>query len=297
MSPQDLQLVEVPPRADLSPWIGTLVYMRYAAQAPDRERRLIAMASSSVDLVLNLGDPFTLETFGDSFKVGNGASLIGPRPQITFVRREGELKLLIARFRNGAAAPLLPYPVKSLTGTLVDAQQLWPLEAAQACKTVSGANGPAEAVQRLEGCLAKLMSKARKPDPMTRKAVKLIAQHQGDIEVSALAKALGVSRQTVKHRFDQTLGLPPKLFGKLRRFQAVLGKLTTGSKVDWPRAAQDCGYYDQAHLIREFNHFTGFSPQKFLKNLDKGEDLYIFNSADQTHFHLADRFKRLTKAS
>jgi methylphosphotriester-DNA--protein-cysteine methyltransferase len=144
-------------------------------------------------------------------------------------------------------------------------------------------------VKKLEHALGALLATARKPDPMVRKAVKLIAQHQGDLEVSALAAHLGVSRQTVKHKFDQHVGVSPKLFGKLRRFQAVLRRLASASKVDWIKLAQDSGYYDQAHLIREFNHFTGFSPQKFIKNLEKGDDLYLFDSADQTHFHLTQR--------
>ncbi|HXB97547.1 MAG TPA: AraC family transcriptional regulator, partial [bacterium] len=183
------------------------------------------------------------------------------------------------------------YPAKELEQRFVGLDQLWQETATALAAAAQRSATTADLVHKTEEVLGQLFANAKRPDPMVRQAVKLIAQHQGDLEVSALAEALGVSRQTVKHKFDQHVGLSPKLFGKLRRFQAVLRRLAGTSKVDWTHLAQESGYYDQAHLIREFNHFTGFSPQKFLKNLEKGDDLYLFDSADQTHYHLERRIR------
>ena len=285
----DWRFAELPVDSSLSTYIGTLYYLSLPRQENHLMRRVIAMATPSMDLFLNLGDPFVVETFGDAVRVEQGAYLAGPRPATTFVRRDGDLLLLGARFKHGAAAPLLPYPAKELEQRILPVATLWP-ETAAALSGIHLKPLPTpELVKRLESALTQLLAEARKPDAMMRKAVKLIAQHQGDLEVSALAAELGVSRQTVKHKFDQHVGVSPKLFGKLRRFQAVLRRLASEVKVDWTKLAHDSGYYDQAHLIREFNHFTGFSPQKFLKNLEKGDDLYIFDSADQTHYHLGQR--------
>lgn len=286
----DWRLTEIPVKPNLSTYIGTFYYLHLPK--PDSQhllRRVIAMATPSLDLILNLGDPVVVETFGDAIRVDSQVFLAGPRPTTTFLRREGELTLLGARFKHGALAPLLPYPAKELEQRFLPAATLWPEAAAALSTAITRSATTADLVKRLETTLVALLDQARKPDAMVRKAVKLIAQNQGDLEVSALAEQLGVSRQTVKHKFDQHVGLSPKLFGKLRRFQSVLRRLAGAAKVDWTLLAQESGYYDQAHLIREFNHFTGFSPQKFLKNLEKGEDLYLFDNADQTHFHQEQR--------
>jgi AraC-like DNA-binding protein len=290
------RLTEVPPKSDLAGVIGTFFYFRLASKDEAHERRVIVMANPCIDLLINLGDPFTLETFGDSQRVERGVTLHGPRPSTTFLRREGELVLVGARFKHGAAASLLPYPVKELEQRHVPLEDLLHESAKELFDQVGSGSSPAEQLSRLETGLGKMLLRLKKADPMVRKAVKLIAQHQGDLEVSALAEHLGVSRQTVKHKFDQHVGVSPKLYGKLRRFQAVLRRLANLSKPDWTKLAQESGYYDQAHLIREFNHFTGFSPQKFLNNLTRAEDLYLFDSADQTQFHLAGRFKALANA-
>jgi AraC-like DNA-binding protein len=247
------------------------------------------MATPSLDLLLNMGEPFVIETFGDALRVEPGAYLVGPRPSTAFLRREGELSLLGCRFKHGTVSSLLPYPLKELEQRIVPLAGLWPETHAALSDAMAGDRSPAAVIKHLEQALVGLLAQARKPDPMIRKAVKLIAQHAGDLEVSAMAAQLGVSRQTVKHKFDQHVGVSPKLYGKLRRFQAVLRRLAGDLKADWTRLAQESGYYDQAHLIREFNHFTGFSPQKFLRNLERGDDLYLFDSADQTHFHAARR--------
>lgn len=286
---QEWRLAEIPVKAAFQAYVGTYYYLHLPKPESPLLRRVITMATPSLDLLLNLGDPFVIETFGDAFKVDPGPWLVGPRPATAFIRRDGELHLLGARFKHGTVSSLLPYPVKELEQRLVPLAGVW----SEAYQTLSAAlasqKTPGELVKSLDVALAALLAQARKPDPMIRKAVKLIAQHAGDLEVSAMAAELGVSRQTVKHKFDQHVGVSPKLYGKLRRFQVVLRRLASAQKVDWTRLAQESGYYDQAHLIREFNHFTGFSPQKFLKNLEKGDDLYLFDSADQTHFHATQR--------
>jgi AraC-like DNA-binding protein len=285
----DWQLAEIPVSPLLSTHLGTLFYLRLPRHASQPLRRVIAMASSSLDLMINLGETFVIETFGEAVTVAPGAYLVGPRPATSFIRRDGDLILLGARFKHGAAAPLLPYPVKELEQRILPLSSVWPDTAIALQRTGEHGASPALLVQELESALGGLLAKASKPDPMVRKAVKLIAQNLGDLEVSAMAALLGVSRQTVKHKFDQHVGVSPKLFGKLRRFQAVLRRLSGGIRADWSLLAKESGYYDQAHLIREFNHFTGFSPQKFLKNLERGEDFYLFDSADQTHYHLGQR--------
>jgi AraC-like DNA-binding protein len=290
------RLTEVPPKPELAAVVGTLYYFRLASKDEARERRVIVMANPCIDLLINVGDPFTLETFGESQRVERGVTLHGPRPSTTFLRRDGDLVLVGARFKHGAAASLLPYPVKELEQRQVPFEDLVHENAKELFDQVAAGTSPAEQLNRLEAGLSKVIQRLKKPDPMVRKAVKLIAQHQGDLEVSALAEHLGVSRQTVKHKFDQHIGVSPKLYGKLRRFQSVLRRLANLNKPDWTKLAQESGYYDQAHLIREFNHFTGFSPQKFLNNLTRAEDLYLFDSADQTQFHLAGRFRALANA-
>jgi AraC-like DNA-binding protein len=65
--------------------------------------------------------------------------------------------------------------------------------------------------------------------------------------------------------FREQVGLTPKLFGRIRRFQMLLGRIDKGLPLNWADAATDCGYFDQAHLIHDFRAFAGVTPLEYSK--------------------------------
>ena len=63
--------------------------------------------------------------------------------------------------------------------------------------------------------------------------------------------------------FRDSVGLTPKLFSRIQRFQAVIGQLARGQRVEWAGVAADGGFYDQSHLNREFRAFAGVTPGEY----------------------------------
>jgi AraC-like DNA-binding protein len=78
-----------------------------------------------------------------------------------------------------------------------------------------------------------------------------------------LIKELGVNYKYLERQFLQVIGLPPKVYG-IARFQNVMQALQYAAFQAWPALAMDCGYYDQAHFIKEFKTFTGTTPSEFI---------------------------------
>jgi methylphosphotriester-DNA--protein-cysteine methyltransferase len=64
--------------------------------------------------------------------------------------------------------------------------------------------------------------------------------------------------------FREQIGMPPKLYCRLQRFQNMLKQIASGSSVDWAQLALAAGYCDQAHLVHEFRDFSGLSPTAYL---------------------------------
>ncbi len=87
-------------------------------------------------------------------------------------------------------------------------------------------------------------------------------QHGAD-RVQAIAKAAGLSERRLGAVLRDQTGLGPKTYARLRRFQRALDSVS-GTAIDWARLAGDAGYYDQSHLIRDFNHFSGLTPRQYL---------------------------------
>ena len=92
--------------------------------------------------------------------------------------------------------------------------------------------------------------------------VRLGAEHA---PVAELSDEIGISSRRLVDVFSQQVGLTPKLFARVQRFQNVIQNLPPEQDVDWTDVALGCGYYDQAHFIHDFRSFSGLSPSTYLK--------------------------------
>jgi AraC-like DNA-binding protein len=63
-------------------------------------------------------------------------------------------------------------------------------------------------------------------------------------------------------RFREVVGLPPKTVARLLRLERAIELAASG--VEWAEVAYACGYYDQSHLVNEFQRITGASPTQYL---------------------------------
>jgi len=84
--------------------------------------------------------------------------------------------------------------------------------------------------------------------------------------VLGVARETGLSRRRFAQLFREQVGLTPKLYCRLHRFQQVLRQIASGAPVDWADLALAGGYCDQAHLVNEFRNFSGISPSVYLAN-------------------------------
>lgn len=104
----------------------------------------------------------------------------------------------------------------------------------------------------------------------------------GSLRIAALAKQTGYSQRHVDALFRRWVGLSPKQYARIRRFQRVLAHVARGTPEppspheaaagvaerpappQWSRLAAEHGYYDQAHLVRDFHDLAGLSPTAYL---------------------------------
>jgi transcriptional regulator GlxA family with amidase domain len=91
-----------------------------------------------------------------------------------------------------------------------------------------------------------------------------IANDPAARRAAVLAQDPSISRRRLARLFELEVGTTPKRHARLVRFRHLLREVHRAQTVDWPSLALDCGYFDQAHLIRDFRAFSGFSPTEYL---------------------------------
>lgn len=102
-------------------------------------------------------------------------------------------------------------------------------------------------------------------DPRVAAAVELAGRARGAISIDAMACAAGLSGRQLERVFLREVGLAPKRFARIVRFQAVLRARTECGATAWAAIAHDLGYTDQAHLVRDFRAFAGVPPAAYFR--------------------------------
>jgi AraC-like DNA-binding protein len=107
---------------------------------------------------------------------------------------------------------------------------------------------------------ARLNLDDRPPPEVCRAWRRLVSTH-GTITISALASEVGWSERHLASRFRTEIGLSPKAAARVIRFQRARRLIGRRPGAD---VAAECGYFDQAHLVRDFVAFSGLSPTAWL---------------------------------
>lgn len=120
---------------------------------------------------------------------------------------------------------------------------------------------------RIEAATKMLLPFAERATPPTR--TMMVAQNllQADsgVRIQQLARESCVTVRTYERKFVAEVGVSPKLFARLRRFQLALDrKRALGGR--WLDVAHDLGYFDQMHMIKEFRAFGGEAPTALMEN-------------------------------
>src|SRR6478735_2903776 len=164
---------------------------------------------------------------------------------------------LLVRF-TPEGATCLGVPVAELTGCSVPLDAILPRAlVAEAREQLGEAPDAATRIRAVERLLAQLPFEA---DPLVTRATTLLADAHDEASVSAIARVLGVSQRQLERRFLARIGVTPKRFATLRRFERAVARVTTAPTLT--AAALDAGYYDQSHFIRDFRRFARSSPRE-----------------------------------
>lgn len=96
-----------------------------------------------------------------------------------------------------------------------------------------------------------------------------IISESGDVHMDAVAENTGYSTRYINRLFTKSIGIPPKTFAKIIRFQNTLQAINRQGLGNLTQLGQENGYYDQSHFILDFKRFTSVTPSQYCKMLQK----------------------------
>ncbi|NVB80570.1 MAG: AraC family transcriptional regulator [Kofleriaceae bacterium] len=241
-------------------------YLWYVSDAPRHSRERI-LPSGTVELVVNLArdeirviDPRTRR-----LRRLSGALVSGTYREAFIIDTEAHASMIGVHFKPGGAG-LLGVPAGSLADDHVELAALWGADAAWLRERLCGATSLDARFDILEHALLARLRHARPRHPATQFA---IAELDGTgRSIASVVEELGLSHRRLIEVFTADVGVAPKLFGRLRRFQRAWALGSASATPAWSRLAVQTGYSDQSHLIREFVAFAGAPPGELYRQSD-----------------------------
>jgi AraC-like DNA-binding protein len=228
-------------------------FWSYAAYAqPHRCERVLP--SGTIELVFRMNADTTCVS-----------GVAGPRSHVMELDTSQPFSVIAVHFKAGGGFPFFGVPACELRDHTIDLDLVWGRGAARVRDQLWEARTPAHRFAILERAL---LDSARgfECDAAVRYAIAEFTRSNGARRVSDVVEQTGVPWNRLLARFEAEVGVTPKVFCRLERFNRVLAESDGRREVNWTNVALACGYFDQAHFNHDFREFTGLTPSDYLRD-------------------------------
>jgi AraC-like DNA-binding protein len=238
------------PRSPLSEFVGVFWYWR-GHPVPYSQERVLPMGTS--EFVINLGA-------GPA-----GGVLAGPHSESAIIERTEQDELLGIHFEFGGISPFLGFPLGEMHGLNVTLADVWGEQKTSElmCRLLEAGTVEAK-FHTLERWLMTVAKHPLEHHPAVAFAMKEFQHDPGLLSSAAMADRVGFSQRRFIQLFRDEVGLTPKLFCRVQRFQGVIQSVQKCETVDWVDVALSRGYFDQSHFNHDFREFSGLNPTEYL---------------------------------
>lgn len=254
------EMVHAQPQPRLRAYV--IRYCGYDEQTTSFTRRIEA-AGVEVPLIINLGPALGVRLSTEQrFTDHDDGFVAGLHDGYAVVDSHGSQRGLEVGLTPVGARRLLGLPMREVTGRVVpigDAVGAIVAALREQILEVSDWPGRFATVERF---LIDGLAEGPGPPAVLEWALARMHATGGNLDIGSLTDELGCSRRYLIAKFNDHVGVPPKLFARILRFQGACSLAASGT-YGWSEIAQRSGYYDHAHLIRDFQQFAGRTPASF----------------------------------
>jgi AraC-like DNA-binding protein len=216
-----------------------------------------------VELIFNLAEAFKRHHSNRELEIQPQTLVAGQMRRYAMIAPTGRVKLFGVRFHPGGAYPFFQFPLSELTDQIIGFDGVWNRAGKELADRIQSARSVRERIGIIETTLLARLEQCHSADRLVDAVVKTIIAREGLVSVDRLRRNLGVSERQLERKFQKMVGITPKFLCRTLRFQKIFKAVAGNQAVNWGFIASECGYYDQAHFIRDFKEFSGQNPSAY----------------------------------
>lgn len=248
------------PAPPLDQFVEQLWYWEGIPPAHAKDR---LMPSGSASLVINLAEDEIRDYTGANGEFVHrypGAVLVGAYSKYSVIDASEQRAVLGVTFKPGGMWPFFDPAADELHNAHAALQDLWGSVGASLRERILALPAPYERLRLVE---TQLLAQAIRPMRQRAEVNFALAQltRQQNHSIELLSRHVGLSARRMTRLFTLQVGLTPKLYARIKRFERVM-QLMQAPGIEWSDLAQTCGYFDQSHLIRDCKAISGYTPSE-----------------------------------
>lgn len=252
----------VPPPLD-----GFIDFLWYWEGDPAAHAREVITAGRNPSILISLHDDELAWYNGEGYARKNrlkGIALCGTHAG-HFAIDAHQPHIMGVAFKPGGVYPFVKAMAHEFGDTHLSLEDLWGRDAERLHQRLVQAPTPDDKFDILLKELIRLAPRDLVLDPAVAFALARFEHCPHRASVRDTARDMDLSQKKFIRLFAQQVGMTPKLYLRVARFQRVVERITHAPQVDWGDVVERHNYFDQSHFIRDFKQFTGFTPTAWLK--------------------------------
>lgn len=174
--------------------------------------------------------------------------------------------MMVVSFKKGMSYPFYPFPVSEISDHVLDADLIWGRNFAHVRERMLETRDIDRRFEIMESFLLEHFGSHLTVDECVAFAVGEMWRNPGSVNIARMNAKIGYSQKHFISMFKKRVGLTPKAYLKIMRFQKAVSMIDNlpPASIDWSEVAYDCGFYDQSHFINDFRVFSGFTPEDYV---------------------------------
>lgn len=177
--------------------------------------------------------------------------------------------MIVVRFKPGRAFPFFKFPLNELTDKIIELDEIWNSRFLFLRDQLIDISDPEERINEVENFLLKISKNKLDVCNTIDFTIEELNGKAKSFKIRELAEKVGYSQKHLDHLFKEKVGITPKYYSRILKFQEAVISMEKDQEVKWFDLAYQCSYYDQSHFVNEFRKFSGLNPTSYLK--EKGE--------------------------
>lgn len=249
------------PTVLLSPFVDYFWYLECSNPVNNWE---LSFPDGSTDIVIDLHEERVCMADASNRQFLLDSTLIcGPHSKYFFINHTNESSVIGIHFKPGGVFPFVGFPLDKLHNSLLSMNTIWGNRAGDLRDELLETTSIEERFRILEKRLMEFAVKPLSSHPAVQYALNKLEDSTHSVGVSSVIEDIGISHRRFIEIFKKETGYTPKHYSRIRRFQEVLLLINKTRDIDWVNIAISCGYYDQAHFIKDFKAFSGLNPGNY----------------------------------